>query len=69
MKNIATKRYRIACKYKDETIQNIPKYQIEYDLEALGVTVKPFFDKETLEDILKVVCTHIIKSIEEGDVE
>lgn len=67
MKNITNKRYHIACKYRNGDIQNVPKYQIEYDLEALGVTTKPFFDKETLEDILKVVCDHIIRSVEEGD--
>lgn len=62
--NIANKRYKIANKYENIDMSNIPKYQLEYDLEDLGITVKPFYDKDTLVDILSVVINHIIQDKE-----
>lgn len=61
---ITNKRYRIADKYRNKDMDSVPKYQIEYDLESLGISMKPFYNKRIMQDVLKLVCTRII---EEGD--
>lgn len=59
--NVTNKRYQIALKYKDRDLDSVPKYQIEYDLEDLGISMKPFYDKKTMQSVLAVVCSNILE--------
>ena len=55
--------YAVSAKYLEPTyIKNESKYHIQCDLEAMGVTVKPWLDDATVRDIAIVVARRILEN-------
>lgn len=50
----------VISKYKDLTyLEKTPKYIISYDLQSIGIDVKPCYDTDVLKGIIKVLLERV----------
>ena len=57
---LSKKALYVISKYKDEEYMNgVPKYIIQYDLQSIGIDIKPCYDTEVMKNIIKVLIERV----------